>query len=61
MPPEVQARIDQLHADMQPLQDLYGVKSMTIEERYQDCVRRAALSLSTPARVSRSRFSLPKL
>lgn len=34
MPPEVQARIDQLYADMKPLMDQYGIKPMTIQERY---------------------------
>jgi hypothetical protein len=34
MPPEVQARIDQLYTDMKPLMDEYGLKPMTIDERY---------------------------
>jgi Holliday junction resolvasome RuvABC endonuclease subunit len=35
MNPEIQARIDQLYADMKPLMDQYGIKPMTIEERYE--------------------------
>lgn len=34
MSPEIQARIDQLYADMQPLMDQYGMKPMTVQERY---------------------------
>jgi Holliday junction resolvasome RuvABC endonuclease subunit len=34
MDPEIQARIDQLYADMKPLMDELGIKPMTIEERY---------------------------
>ena len=30
MDPEIQARIDQIYADIKPLQDYYGIKSQTI-------------------------------
>lgn len=61
MPPEIQARIDQLYADIKPLQEYYGIKSMTIEERYQDCLRRKAVAPPTPSKAFRSKFTLPKL
>lgn len=35
MPPEIQARIDQLYADMKPLMDLYHMQPQTIQQRYQ--------------------------
>jgi hypothetical protein len=31
MPPEIQARIDQIYADIKPLQDYYGITSQTID------------------------------
>jgi hypothetical protein len=40
MDSEIQARIDQLYADMKPLMDHFGIKPKTIEERYQDYLRK---------------------
>jgi hypothetical protein len=64
MDPEIQARIDQIYADIKPLQDYYGIKSRTIEERYQAYLKKqkekeqlAQLISSIP----KPRFKLPKL
>lgn len=61
MPPEVQARIDQLYADMKPLQEYYGIKSRTIDERYQQIQQRKAEEARLLAAIPRPRFKLPKL
>jgi hypothetical protein len=54
---EIQDRIDQLYRDIKPLQDLYGIKSRTIEERYQEIQARKQAVKSIP----KPRFKLPKL
>lgn len=54
---EIQDRIDQLYRDIKPLQDLYGIKSRTIEERYQEIQAREQLKQQIP----RPKFKLPKL
>jgi hypothetical protein len=54
---DVEERIAQLRANMRPLQRLYGLKSRTIEERYQEIQAREKLQKSQP----RPRFKLPKL
>jgi hypothetical protein len=41
--PEIQQRIDELKADMKPLMDQYGLKPMTIDERYQQIQQRKEL------------------
>jgi len=64
MDPEVQKRIDNLYADMKPLQDYYGIKSKTIEERYQEHLRNKAekeKALAALATMAKPRFKLPKL
>jgi hypothetical protein len=43
LPPDIQQRIDQLYADMKPLMDQYGLKPMTIDERYQQIQQRKEL------------------
>jgi hypothetical protein len=43
LPPDIQQRIDQLYADMKPLMDQYGLKHMTIDERYQQIQQRKEL------------------
>jgi hypothetical protein len=54
---DVEQRIAELRADMLPLQRLYGLKSRTIEERYQEIQARQQTKKETP----RPRFKLPKL
>jgi hypothetical protein len=43
LPPDIQQRIDQLYADMKPIMDQYGLKPMTIDERYQQIQQRKEL------------------
>lgn len=43
MPPEIQARIDSLYADMKPLMDEFGIEPQTIEQRYQRIQQRKEL------------------
>ena len=54
---DVEQRIAELRAEMLPLQRLYGLKSRTIEERYQEIQARQQLEKSKP----RPGFKLPKL
>jgi flagellar motility protein MotE (MotC chaperone) len=54
---DVEQRIAQLREDMKPLQELYGLKSKTIEERYQEIQARKQAVSSIP----KPRFKLPKL
>jgi hypothetical protein len=54
---DVQARIDQLYRDIKPLQDYYGIRSKTIEERYSEYIRKQEIKNSIP----KPRFKLPKL
>jgi hypothetical protein len=60
MDPVVQKRIDELYADIKPLQEYYGIKSRTIDERYQDHLRKKALEELVKARPT-PRFKLPTL
>jgi hypothetical protein len=53
----IDERIAELRADMLPLQRLYGLKSRSIEERYQEIQARQQQTKS----VSQPRFKLPKL
>jgi hypothetical protein len=53
---DVEQRIAQLRADMLPLQRLYGLKSKTIEERYQEIQAREQIQKQRP----RPKFKLPK-
>jgi len=57
MQDEIRKRIDQLYKEMKPLQDLYGIKSKTINERYEDYKKKKELLSNMP----RPRFKLPKL
>jgi hypothetical protein len=50
-------RIARLRAEMRPLQELYGLKSKTIEERYQEIQARKQIINNKP----KPRFKLPKL
>ena len=52
----IDKRIAQLRDEMQPLQELYGLQSKTIEERYQEIQVRKQLKQQRP----RPRFKLPK-
>jgi hypothetical protein len=61
MDPTIQKRIDELYADMKPLQEHYGIKSRTIEERYQDYLTKQALVEELAKAKPRPRFKLPKL
>jgi hypothetical protein len=54
---DVEARIAQLRADILPLQKLYGLKSRTIDERYQDILAREEIKKQIP----KPKFKLPKL
>jgi hypothetical protein len=58
--PKIQKRIDELYADIKPLQEYYGIKSRTIEERYQDHLKKKA-ELERSLSISKPRFKLPKL
>ena len=60
MDPEIQARIDQLYADMKPLQEYYGIKSKTIDERYQEHLRKK-LEIQQLSTIPKLRFKLPTL
>jgi hypothetical protein len=61
MDPEIQKRIDRLYAEMKPLQEHYGIKSKTIDERYQQIQQRKAEEARLLAAIPRPRFKLPKL
>jgi hypothetical protein len=61
MDPNIQKRIDELYADMKPLQEYYGIKSRTIEERYQEHLRKKAESQRLLSTIPKPRFKLPKL
>ena len=64
MDPEIQAKIDRLYADMKPLQEYYGIKSKTIDERYQEYLEKQAekeKALTALATLPKLRFKLPKL
>jgi hypothetical protein len=54
---QIQERIDQLYRDMKPLQDLYGLKPKTIDERYKEYLRKQEIKNNIP----KPRFKLPKL
>jgi hypothetical protein len=54
---DVEERIAQLRADLLPLQRLYGLKSRTIQERYQEIQAREQIKKQIP----QPRFKLPKL
>ena len=49
-------RIAQLRDEMRPLQELYGLKSKTIEERYQEIKARELIKQQRP----KPKFKLPK-
>jgi hypothetical protein len=61
MDPEIQKRIDELYAGMKPLQEYYGIKSRTIDERYQDYLKKQALIEELAKARPKPRFKLPKL
>jgi hypothetical protein len=61
MDPEIQARIDQLYADMKPLMNQYGMTPQTIEQRYERIQQRKAEEARLLAAIPRPRFKLPKL
>jgi ribonuclease PH len=61
MPPEIQARIDQIYADMAPLMAEYGMTPQTIEQRYERLPQRKAEEARLLAAIPRPRFKLPKL
>jgi hypothetical protein len=54
---DIQARIDQLYKDLKPLQDYYGIRSKTIDERYQEYLKKQEIKNNIP----KPRFKLPKL
>jgi hypothetical protein len=61
MDPNIQKRIDELYADMKPLQEYYGIKSRTIDERYQEHLRKKAEAQRLLSSIPKPRFKLPKL
>ena len=61
MPPEIQARIDQIYADMAPLMAEYGMTPQTIEQRYNRIQQRKAEEARLLAAIPKPRFKLPKL
>jgi hypothetical protein len=61
MDPEIQARIDQIYADIAPLMAEYGMKPQTIEQRYQRIQQRKAEEARLLAAIPKPRFKLPKL
>jgi len=54
---KIQARIDQLYKDLKPLQDYYGIRSKTINERYKEYLQKQEIKNNIP----KPRFKLPKL
>jgi hypothetical protein len=64
MPPEIQARIDQIYANIKPLQEYYGIQSKTIEQRYEEYLKKQQekeKALAALAAMPKPRFKLPKL
>ena len=61
MDPDIQKRIDQIYADMKPLMVQYGMKPKTIEERYQEYLRKQAEKERLLSAIPKPRFKLPKL
>jgi hypothetical protein len=53
----IQDRIDRLYLELKPLQELYGIKPRSIEERYQDYLRKQQIKNSIP----KPRFKLPNI
>lgn len=51
----IDERIAELRADMLPLQRLYGLKSRTIEERYQE------IEVKKKIKNNKPQYRLPKL
>ena len=61
MDPDIQKRIDELYANMKPLMDQYGMKPKTIEERYQEHLKKKAETQRLLSAIPKPRFKLPKL
>jgi hypothetical protein len=59
--PDIQQRIDELYADIKPLQDYFGIKPKTIDERYQEHLKKKALAEESDKPRPKPRFKLPKL
>jgi len=53
----IDERIERLYREMKPLQDLYGLKTKTIEQRYQEILAREKIKQQRP----KPKFKLPKL
>jgi hypothetical protein len=54
---DIQERIDQLYRDIKPLQDYYGIKPKTIEQRYKEYKQKQQLKNN----ILKTKFKLPKL
>jgi hypothetical protein len=54
---EIQERIDELYRRLKPLQDYYGIKSKTIEQRYEEYKQKQQMKDS----IRKPKFKLPKL
>jgi hypothetical protein len=52
----IDKRIAQLRREMRPLQELYGLESKTIEQRYQEIKAREQIQKQRP----KPKFKLPK-
>jgi hypothetical protein len=61
MDPDIQQRIDELYADMKPLMDHFGIKPKTIDERYQEHLKKKALVEELTKARPKPRFKLPTL
>jgi len=61
MDPDIQKRIDKLYAEMKPLQDYFGIKPRTIDERYQEHLKKKALVEELTKPKPKPRFKLPTL
>jgi hypothetical protein len=61
MDPDIQQRIDELYADMKPLMDYFGIKPRTIDERYQEHLKKKALAEELAKARPKPRFKLPTL
>jgi hypothetical protein len=61
---QIQKRIDELYAGMKPLMDEYGIKPKSIEERYQEYLRKQKEKERLEQLINampKPRFKLPKL
>jgi hypothetical protein len=53
----IDERIERLYREMRPLQNLYGLKTKTIEQRYQEILAKEKIKQQRP----KPKIKLPKL